>query len=271
MAVALQHLGLVFDCTCPDRNQWRAAWDLVNAPLALHNRSDDAPPPRDFNLAIRQGLARALAAAPEAHQCRTHLVSFADCPEEDLPNIEDIDRIPGVYTPREPYHDLQAHPLSSLAAPLNTCYYCSGLDVWDHLELALQAVAAPLLLRPAAGSAVLIVGNSPPHLPTDGDSPLRSLLMFQDAASSVRRRNALFTQALEALRHHRVPVVYLFLSNHITNDSDSFPALQKYQRLQRLVADALSHYLPIIEETADADGIARGVAQCWPLLTSPPS
>jgi hypothetical protein len=242
---------------------WWNASLLAQGTLHMHESGSAC----DFNLGLRQGLAGALASVPDAPSRTVHLVGFGDCPEDDLSNIENIDLVLGSHTPDSECFYLGAHAATQLAVPLQNCVYCSGLDVWDPLGEALQEVSGRLLEVPEPSQAVLIVGNSPPHLPLEGDSPLRELLAFRRKGSTVRRRNRAFTEALKTLKGRGIPAVYLFLSNRdVSADEVKIKALQRYQQLQRLIVRALSHYLPVVEETADAEGVARGLAKCWPLL-----
>lgn len=251
-------LGLVFDCTCPDRSALSHARTLRYAPLAL----DDSYLPRDFNQGLRRAIAPALRAVG-ATDLQVHLVAFGDAPGQGLPTIENLDSLDGVFQPLTTCFDHGVGPLDTLDARLDQCWYCSGLDVWDPLGEALHAV-----LQPRSGTApdgVLIIGNSPPDPPLDGTSRFRSLLSFAQDPTGLRRRNRLFTEALRHASERSIPIVYLFLS-HEPFSADEVMAFERFRDMQRLICECLGSYLPTVTAPATAEGLRQGVESAWSRL-----
>jgi hypothetical protein len=253
-------LGLVFDCTCPDRSALVHARTLRYDPLSV----EDGLLPRDFNQDLRRALPLALAAVAPA-DLSIHLVAFGDTPGQGLPTIENLDSLDGVFQPQSACLDQGVGLLASLATRLDSCWYCSGLDVWDPLGDALQKLLASR--DGMVPDAVLIVGNSPPDMPLEGTTPFRALLSFAHDPTGVRRRNRLFTDALKQFRERSVPVVYLFLS-HEPFSADEGMAFERFRDMQRLLQDCLRVYLPVVVAPATSEGLSHGVADAWTRLTS---
>ena len=251
-------LGLVFDCTCPDRSALSHARTLRYAPLAL----DDSCLPRDFNQGLRRAVTPALCRVAPA-DLQVHLVAFGDAPGQGLPTIENLDSLDGVFQPTSTSFDHGEGPLPTLDARLEQCWYCSGLDVWDPLGEAMQAALQPR--SETAPNAVLIIGNSPPDLPLDGASRFRSLLSFAQDPTGVRRRNRLFTDALRQASERSIPIVYLFLS-HEPFSADEVMAFERFREMQRLINECLRTYLPTVTAPATTEGLQQGIESVWPLL-----
>jgi hypothetical protein len=268
-APVFRHLGLVFDRTCPDREAWSDARQLVTsgAPLRVGQEylGEDVVPekaPGEYNRGVRDGLARALKGELGGEGVEVHLAWFADVHEKGLASPDKVTM------PLTPAGEVGTRPADAVAEALENCPYSPGLDIWDPLEEALQLVAGPLLGR--SDSGILIVGNSPPNLPLQATSPFWNLLDFRKGfQTTTRRRNKAFTDVVRAAEAAGVPLVYLFLT-HDQCEEEERAAFNVFQHLQAEVRKALGAYLPVVAQPADATGIARGVAEVLPLLREPP-
>jgi hypothetical protein len=201
---------------------------------------------------------------PEAASLMVHAAWFADAHEEGVASIDGID------WPRTLAGDLGVRPAAELGDLLERCTFSPGLDLWDPLEEGLCLVAEPLLRSPQPGTAILIVGNSPPNLPLDGASPLYDLLEFRGFSTTTRRKNNLFTNLVRDIDAHAIPFVYLFLGHDRCREDEEVAALHVHQGLQEQVRRALGHYLKVIPAPADAEGVARGLREALDFLSRPP-
>jgi hypothetical protein len=267
----LRHLALVFDRTCPDGAGWADARQLVIDPRGRGADASDylrteglgplsAP---DFNRAVRDGLADALRALPDAATLPVHLAWFADGNEKGVASL------PGVDMPLTLSGDMGTRAAAEAADLLRRLTYCPGLDLWDPLQDALAAVAEPLLRSPRAGAGVLVVGNSPPDLPLQAASPLWELLEFRGLGTTARRHDRRFTDLVRRLDRAGVPLVYLFLTHDraVGGEAKDFDL---YQSLQAQVQQALAAAMPVVPAPADEAGIARGLRDALAYLADPP-
>jgi hypothetical protein len=275
-----QRLGLVFDCTCPDRDCWSAARRLMFDPASRvvgqsqyegkAARRERAP--AQLNADIRQGLAAAFRDRfgrpvedrrdKPAGSLAIHLAWFADGEGEGVASLE------GLEMPIALWGDRGTVPAVELGDLLQRCTYSPGLDVWDPLEEALQIVAAPLLHDPQPGSGILIVGNSPPNMPLLADSPFWKLLDREGMPTTTRRKTTLFTSLVRALDSAGIPLVYLFLTHDRCADEQGRD-FQVFDDIQSEVRDALAAYMPVVRRPADGPGIADGLTEVLGYLERP--
>jgi hypothetical protein len=251
----LEELTLVLDRTCPDRELWSDAYLLAGS------GGTGAEP--KFNAGVRAGLAEGLRACARP-DLTVRLVWFADRAGESLVKFD------GVADPGGLAGHVGEARADGLDGLLAFCPYSPGIDLWDPLEEGLRLAAEPLLDRPRPGSAILLVGNSPPNLPLQADSPFWGLLDFQKRGTTTRRKSALFPDLVTRLDRAGVPLAYLFLT-HDQCDPNHRDDLGRFLSLQGEVKEALRFYLPgaVVEAPADADGIAAGLERALALLSEP--
>jgi hypothetical protein len=258
----LTDLALVFDRTCPDRDAWSDARRLAMG-IAVAARGREARQPPAFNQGIREGLAKALREQPEAEGLQVHLAWFQDGHGEGVASPEELE------SPEQVAGNEGTHRAQDVGDRLRLCTYNPGLDLWDPLEKALEVVARPLLERQRPGAGALIVGNSPPNLPLEATSPFWRLLHFRGIGTTTRRKNARFTELVKALEARGAPIAYLFLTHDRCSERE-VADLNLYQDLQNEVQDCLRHYFKVIAVPADAEGVARGLAEALRYLAAPP-
>jgi hypothetical protein len=258
----LERIGLVFDRTCPDRASWSDARLLLDIPGEFKNDRGVPLWPR-FNQSIRDGVVEVFRTAEEYRTLQVHLACFADVPGKELASVEGVDM------PLTATGDLGTRPADRLGDLLDGCTYSPGLDLWDPLEEALRLVAGPLLRQPRPGTGILIIGNSPPNLPLDGTSPLYGLLDQGGIATTSRRRSSLFTNLIRQLDDQGIPIVYLFLTHDRCGVQEA-DALHVFQGLHEKIRQILTFYLKVVTTPADAEGVARGLAEAIAFLSDPP-
>jgi hypothetical protein len=265
----LRRLGLVFDCTCPDRGAWSEARGLIVSGASRVKVSsryggdeDTDVAPADLNREIRETVAKVMTDAFAAEPIPIHFSWFGDGQEKGVVGIEGIDS-PEIY-----FGEVGVRPSDRVGDDLRQSTYIPGLDLWDPLEEALDLVATSLLREPATGSGIVIVGNSPPNLPLRATCPLWELLEFRGVRTTTRRKNTRFTDAVARIEAHGIPLVYLFLTHDRCGEQEQ-AAFKFFESLQAAVQKSLAAYLTVLSEPADAAGVTRGLREALRLLASP--
>lgn len=249
---------LVVDRTCPDRDKWEAARDLVRSdrpagPRQLEAFKSGAPaaaapaeaPQADLNAAIRSGLADGFRTAfPDPVE--VELVWFADVTDGGLGRPERATLAGKACGQAD--HRCRSDAIDRI---LPAAGYAPGLDVCDALEEGVRE--AGRIARETGPAAVLIVGNSPPRRPTDPDHPFSRMWSGVLPRSSSRSRGQ-FPAALADLDRLGCPVVALFLVGHLVP-----PGFDAYGPLQAAVGEAFRRTMPVETAVADRAGVAAGV------------
>ncbi len=222
----------------------------------------------DFNREIRTALGDALSGALDGQDVKVDAWWFADTAGDG------IDTPDGIPLPIQTHGRLPSTGPRGLRDVFSACSYSPGLDLWDPVEGALGAALDRLECEPTGRPGVLIVGNSPPNVPSESSSPIRKLVHALGYPTSFRRGFSPHWHA-ELRRADRLEIrlVYLFLTHSMTDPGPA--AMQKdyvrFVNLSEQVREALEACLPVVVAEADAEGVARGVQEALRILASPRS
>jgi hypothetical protein len=266
------HLHLVYDRTTLDVDSWPLAYEALDSPFKPGEKDEasqayttDAPEPRtmdSWNLQLREGLAGALETEINNlhEEVLLYLWWFADRPREGIaPN----DALPYL---NKPYGSVGQCLMKDLNARLGgpDFEYASGLDLFDAVDEALEQIVTFLKPRVQARHeqhAVLIIGDSPPPPSKPGDMLWERLVSQPDRTNA--RHSPRFNEALETLRHLRVPVAWLFMR---TSRSPSVGAVYRqylrqftaFQDLREAILGALQQLEGlIVEDCAGPEDLHR--------------
>ena len=274
---ALERLSVIFDRTCPDKEAWVRAFGLATGAIdwgknyfAVEDNANDQWAINDnvelavpnLNLEIRTNLGVALANHLEGWKTEVDAYWFADTVGEHLSGPESMvlpDRVYG------------AVPANNLEDIFSTCTYSPGLDLWDPVDMALHAALKPLEQVVAGAAAVIIVGNSPPNVPTRQSSPIWEILNWSRYRTTYRKATVYWHAALERAERSSIRVIYLFLS-HSPPSGASDALLKDYHRFADLsheVRRALSACMPVVLAEADKEGISKGIEECLHRISRP--
>ena len=270
-AVPIQRLAVILDKTCPDLDAWCDAYALAmgnrlesttvrpnDAVWEKEKAKKTAPVPYgEFNKCIRSALGKALSSLLEGKEVQIHGFWCADTVYGGLKAPKDV------ALDTQPVGELTDRPARGSHDMFTSCSYKPGLDLWDPVEKALEVALDRLHHHSDPGKAVLIVGNSPPTLSEDVNSPLWNVLR-SGYSSTFRRLSNGWQDQLDRSRKLGIPVVYLFLT-HPQEDAKIQDVRKEYHRsvdLSQKVIEALeSTLLPVVTEEANPEGIYKGVEQ----------
>jgi len=271
-------LIVVFDRTCPDQDSWLDAYSLsvnsvsINNPVSIDKKpfnpgeeqqanktSDIAVPPASielegfgaYNRNIRNQLGQAINSLMQTNSnVRLDAWWFADTHSEGL--------ICGdIVLPPQSYGKIANQIVDTVFA---NCSYSPGIDLWDPIGETLEKALEENLNN----SAVIIVGNSPPLVPSEVDSPIRVLLNASGFPITYRRKTCtLWHSVLKKADQKNVPVYYLFLTHQL----DEVVQLRisdylRYGDLASKVSASLAKCkLHLIEKPATTKGIEEGILE----------
>ena len=258
----LHSLLLIFDRTCPDADRWSTARALVQGRRVIENkeygtRADAGPSASEINAGIRQGLAKGLRDA--AHTpFPVEVFWFADTSGDGLTCPTGVEMVNSSWGRLEAPVDSAA-----LASSLEGLGYSPGLDLWDSLDEALAHAVAWMAGREAM--PVLIVGNSPPHLPEEPSSEFWKILELPEIQSAYRRRSE-FLCSLAKLEKLGVPVMCLFLTGHKAAEAGS--AMDTYRLVQAAVRAGFQSCMPVLDAKAEESSVASVVVAALRRLNS---
>ncbi|MGC3970370.1 MAG: hypothetical protein QM775_24465 [Pirellulales bacterium] len=229
-------------------------------------------PPAEYNREILEALAENLRREFSDAPAYVDLIWFAD-DMEGLPWFADFSPPPSAAA------DVPDCTSDNMQDSLSGLTYSPGLDVWDHLETALEIVVNKLSGLDPDRTAVLIVGNSPPNPPLDDRSPFWNLLRLdngiprrpdadQPYTSTYRRgRRSNYHDWVDRIQAGRLPIAYLFLKH-----TSCLPAhraeFDMFQQMQECVVAAFQQSIHVEAVQADRTGIAVGLSKILEVLAS---
>jgi hypothetical protein len=267
----LNHLGVVFDCTCPSTGE---CWSLARRDaIGVQTATSSKIKNKDYNESVRIGVVDALRQAI-SEPIPVHLTWFADGEDQG------IGPAPEIESAVIPFGDKGIRMSDKLDEILKGCEYKPGLDIWDPLEDALELAAKPILEQQNTDASILIIGNSPPNLPYRRESPFWKLLNFSGGSRSqlpsgqfhttARRMDNRFIDLIEKLDQQGIPIVYLFLTHDTCAEWEkNQDDLTLFHHLQNEVQHALRSYVRVIAAPADKDGVVNGIKEAMDHLRTP--
>ena len=273
-------LVVIFDRTCPDQDSWLNAYSLSVENKAeidwdgsgesdMHKDIDEKVPldfkaPKYFgayNETIRNQLGIAINSLMEANpNTQLDLWWFADTTSPGLikGNIELSKKSHGKIVSCSNQID---------DTIFNTCQYSPGIDLWDPIGETLKKALEGNLNN----SAVIIVGNSPPFVPSEVDSPIRELLNASGFPVTYRRETCtLWHSALNEADNNDIPIYYLFLTHQLSEIVQSRSSgYLRYRDLASKVSASLAKCkLHLIEKPATTKGIEEGILKISNIIES---
>jgi len=270
----IDRLILVFDRTCPGRDAWSDARRVYTRPRIVRHASggefddvgdgpEESPRPlEDLNEAVRAGLDKAFAELEKPIDIE--LYWFADTPGGGVEAPE------GIAMPQWSTGQLDRIVKSNrLGEALQGLTYVPGLDLWDSLDDALENIVESVSKGRSSVAPVLIVGNSPPNLPSNPRSALCEILDLADLGlrTTVRRRTLGFEKSVARFEEVGMPVAYLFLTGHRFQQEEEND-FNLFQSVQARVRTALDSYVDVIACDADRAGICDGVPHALACLSN---